>query len=70
MCAGSIAPGGAVRAALGSHVSRSPGSWIPLTSTVYVNDPTHLTGMGALLDRLMADEGLRGTDTVADDRDR
>jgi hypothetical protein len=33
----------------------------PFRSTVYVNDPTNLTGVGALLDRLMADEGLRGT---------
>ena len=41
----------------------------PLARTVYVNDPTNLTGVGALLDRLMADERLRGTATVADDRD-
>jgi hypothetical protein len=33
----------------------------PLARTVYVNDPAHLTGVGALLDGLMADEGLRGT---------
>jgi hypothetical protein len=33
----------------------------PFRRTVYVNDPTNLTGVGALLDRLMADEGLRGT---------
>lgn len=60
------------RRARRSRLPREPFSGVvdPLTSTVYVNDPTHLTGVGALLDRLMADEGLRGTDTVADDRDR
>jgi hypothetical protein len=41
----------------------------PLTRTVYVNDPTNITGVGALLDRMMADERLRGADTMADDRD-
>jgi hypothetical protein len=35
----------------------------PLARTVYVNDPTNLTGVGALLDHLMADERLRGTAT-------
>jgi hypothetical protein len=36
----------------------------PLARTVYVNDPTNLTtGVGALLDRLMADERLGGTAT-------
>jgi hypothetical protein len=41
----------------------------PLARTVYVNDPTNIAGVGVLLDRLMADEHLRGTATVADDRD-
>jgi macrodomain Ter protein organizer (MatP/YcbG family) len=41
----------------------------PLARTVYVNDPTNFTGVGALLDHLMADERLRGTATVIDDRD-
>jgi hypothetical protein len=31
----------------------------PLTRTVYVNDPTHISGVGVLLDRMMADERLR-----------
>jgi hypothetical protein len=31
----------------------------PLTRTVYVNDLTHITGVGVLLDRMMADERLR-----------
>jgi hypothetical protein len=35
----------------------------PLARTVYVNDPTNIMGVGALLDRLMADERLRGTAT-------
>lgn len=30
----------------------------PLRRTVYVNDPTHIAGVGALLDRMMADERL------------
>ena len=41
----------------------------PLARTVYVNDPTNIMGIGALLDRLMADERLRGPATVTDDRD-
>jgi hypothetical protein len=31
----------------------------PLTRTVYVNDPTPITGVGVPLDRMMADERLR-----------
>jgi hypothetical protein len=40
----------------------------PLARTVYVNSPTNIRGVGALLDRMMADEGLRRADTRADDR--
>jgi hypothetical protein len=45
------------------RLSREPfhGGIDPLRSTVYVNNPTNLTGVGALLDRPMAAEGLRGT---------
>jgi hypothetical protein len=33
----------------------------PLTRVVYVNDPTNITGVGALLDRMIADERSRGS---------
>jgi macrodomain Ter protein organizer (MatP/YcbG family) len=42
----------------------------PLGRTVYVNNPTNIMGAGALLDRMIADEGLRGADTIANDRYR
>jgi hypothetical protein len=32
----------------------------PLRRTVYVNDPTNLMGVGALLDHLIAEDRLRG----------
>jgi hypothetical protein len=48
-----------------THLPREPFSGVidPLARTVYVNDPTNLTGVGVLLDHLIAHEGLRGTAT-------
>jgi hypothetical protein len=48
-----------------THLPREPfyGVIDPLARKVYVNDPTNLTGVGVLLDRLIAHEGLRGAAT-------
>jgi hypothetical protein len=40
----------------------------PRTRTVYVNDPTNIMGVGALLDHLLAEERFRDADTMLDDR--
>ena len=38
----------------------------PLMRTVYVNDPTNIMEVGALLDRIIADDRLRGATADAD----
>jgi macrodomain Ter protein organizer (MatP/YcbG family) len=61
---------GRQRKARDRRMPREPfyGVFEPRTRTVYVNDPTNITGVGALLDRIIADERLRGTATGMDDR--
>jgi hypothetical protein len=39
----------------------------PVRRTVYVNDPTNIMGVGALLDRIIADDRLRDTDDSSRD---
>lgn len=41
----------------------------PQTSTVYVNDPGNIMGVGALLDHLLAEERFRNTTTRTNDDD-
>ena len=41
----------------------------PRTRSVYVNDPEHIMGVGALLDHLLAEERQRAANTMMDDCD-